>query len=215
MGVLYSMFPVLVCDEVPANVHPYADSGWCFSEITIATLGGQLNEFSPGFACEFADLGNDFFDSFNLHLSTKKFRSEDDRDTVRNICTDFARKRRLVDAIKQNRPTEIEAIIGDVADPAQLQRLLDLPTDPSLNTMLHRAVAMRSAVGVRIFIQAGARIDLRNLHGDLPHQFRMFPRFGAAAAAYRQPPSFANLHSGVVCAAVGAIVVEDMSDDSS
>ena len=115
----------------------------------------------------------------------------------------------------QNRPIEIKAILRVVSDPAQLQRLLDLPTDPSLNTMLHRAVAMRSAAGVRVLTQAGARRDLKQLYGDQPHQFRMFPRCSAAAAAYRQPSSFANLHCGAVCAAVGAIVFEDISDDQS
>lgn len=47
MSVLYSMFPVLVCDEVPESTTSYFDSGWCFAELVTASLGGQLSLLSP------------------------------------------------------------------------------------------------------------------------------------------------------------------------
>jgi len=46
MGMLYSTFPVLVLDDVPDGVQPYSSSGWCFSELSIAKLGGQLQRYS-------------------------------------------------------------------------------------------------------------------------------------------------------------------------
>ena len=50
ISVLYSTFQVLVCDEVPEDVPSYFDSGWCFSELVTASLGGQLAVFSPKWA---------------------------------------------------------------------------------------------------------------------------------------------------------------------
>merc|ERR1712203_543524 len=47
MGVLYSMFPVLVLSEVPPGVRDYFTSGWCFSEFVSALLGDQLQSYAP------------------------------------------------------------------------------------------------------------------------------------------------------------------------
>ena len=47
MGSLYSMLPVLICEEVPEGMEPYETSGWCFVEKSIATLGNQLSQYSP------------------------------------------------------------------------------------------------------------------------------------------------------------------------
>merc|ERR1712032_1294114 len=56
MGLLYSMFPVLVLDDVNEDSHPYNDSGWCFCELSIAALGGQLEPLSPEFSTSFSSL---------------------------------------------------------------------------------------------------------------------------------------------------------------
>ena len=54
MGLLYSMFAVLVLDQVVPAVAPYHASGWCFSEVHTALLGGQLERFSPHYENDIA-----------------------------------------------------------------------------------------------------------------------------------------------------------------
>ncbi len=91
MGVLYSMFQVLVCDEVPEGVASYSDSGWCFSELMTASLGGQLAVFSPEWAAgsqapftsrqtAFQSGGafdiDDLLDAVSTELRNKVFREE-------------------------------------------------------------------------------------------------------------------------------------------
>merc|ERR1712184_173430 len=48
MGTLYSTFPVLALTEAPPgdDSHDYFGSGWCTCELTVATLGKQLQTFS-------------------------------------------------------------------------------------------------------------------------------------------------------------------------
>merc|ERR1711988_1774642 len=59
MGTLYSIYPVLVLPEVTAVVHPYRDSGWCFSEFVTALLGRQLGLYSP-------EIAEDYFEPKNI-----------------------------------------------------------------------------------------------------------------------------------------------------
>ena len=49
MPLLYATFNVCIFSEVVDQVTPYQDSGWCFAEMTIATLSRQLMFFSPEF----------------------------------------------------------------------------------------------------------------------------------------------------------------------
>ena len=59
--------------------------------------------------------------------------------------------------------------------------ILDQSVDASQNTPLHIAVQAGFADIVRVLLDAGANPQLRNVYGDTPSQWRMWPRLGAAA----------------------------------
>jgi len=204
MGSLYSMLPVLVCEEVPEGVAPYDTSGWCFSELNIANLGNQLSVYSPQHVQPFLETSG-HLDKFEGSLQTKVFFKECDRHAVLNIGNDFLRKRRLMDAIKEKRASDINVICTEL-NGDRLQDLLDQPVDQVLNTCLHLAVAARFEDGVKILMHHGANPKLRNLHGDTPTQWFMWSRVGAAAKACRQSrpdrPSTTNTDADVVEAKV-------------
>merc|ERR1719356_1120348 len=46
VGLLYTMFPVMVCPEVADWNEPYFTSGWCFSEWEQSELCGTLSTYS-------------------------------------------------------------------------------------------------------------------------------------------------------------------------
>jgi len=184
MGILYSTFPVLVCPEVSAHAHSYDHSGWCFSEITIANLGNQLETYSPTF-CK--DINVEEFEAgFEGSLAGKNFVNEADRKTVRNIVNDFLRKRRLIEGVKRRDEQCMTTVLSELSlSGSRLQSLLDQPIDPKLNTILHVAVAMRFQRGAEILIDYGARCDLLNVKGDSPLQWYLFPRLSRTAWACR------------------------------
>ena len=184
MGSLYSMFPVMVCEEVAEGVAPYETSGWCFLERSIATLGHQLHTYSPQFSIEYNSL-DDFLVTFKVELREKHFLHESDRRVAENIGSDYALKRRLVDAIQAKDLDGVGTILGEL-DGERLQNLLDRPIDDLQNTMLHKAVMNGFEAGVQALIHHGAKSSLRNLRGDLADQWFMWPRLGRAAAAARK-----------------------------
>eukprot|EP00929_Paragymnodinium_shiwhaense_P001324 TRINITY_DN101548_c0_g1_i2.p3 TRINITY_DN101548_c0_g1~~TRINITY_DN101548_c0_g1_i2.p3 ORF type:complete len:182 (+),score=8.03 TRINITY_DN101548_c0_g1_i2:776-1321(+) len=74
MGALYSMYPVLVLQEVTQDVHPYFSSGWCSSEFYTALLAKQLERFSP-----------EAILSFKEHLDASGARMS--YTTLANLCS--------------------------------------------------------------------------------------------------------------------------------
>ena len=192
MGSLYSMFPVMVCEEVAEGVAPYETSGWCFLERSIATLGHQLHTYSPQFSidCAFKEellkrSPRDFLVTFKAELQGKIFFDEEDRRVCETIGHDYVLKRRLVDAIQAKDLDGVGTILGEL-NGERLQNLLDGPIDDLQNTMLHKAVMNGFEAGVQALIHHGANSSLRNLRGDLADQWFMWPRLGRAAAAARK-----------------------------
>merc|ERR1719353_2451953 len=113
MGSLYSMFPVLVCAEVAEGSEPYENSGWCFLERSIATLGHELHTYSPQFSIVYASL-DDFLVTFKAELRGKHFLHEQDCCVAENIGSDYALKGRLVDAIQAKDLDGLGAILGEL-----------------------------------------------------------------------------------------------------
>lgn len=191
MSALYSTFPVLVMDEVQQGAHPYLESGWCFSELVVATLGNSLSPYSPDMAGvlafqQFADQKMDesnapsFEAAFQSELLTKKFSDETDATAVIDIMQDFLNKRLLVDAIRASDAEAVDRILSRFAGD-RLQMVLDQPADPILSTPLHIAVSVNSVDITKLLLEHGARLDLRNLHGDLASEWLLLPRLRAAA----------------------------------
>ena len=184
MGSLYSMFPVMVCEEVAEGVAPYETSGWCFLERSIATLGHTLQTYSPQFSIDYTSVDG-FLVTFQAELQGKVFFEEEDRCLCETIGHDYVLKRRLVDAIQAKDLDAAGTILGEL-DGERLQNLLDRPIDDLQNTMLHKAVMNGFEAGVQALIHHGAKSSLRNLRGDLADQWFMWPRLGRAAAAARK-----------------------------
>ena len=192
MSVLYSTFQVLVCDEVPDGVALYSDSGWCFSELVTAELGGQLACFSPDYVrasrasqttwhtalhTAFATDGAFDFDNMlgilNTALNRKQFRDESDRAVVRSLFRGFLIKHMIVRAIRR-RDISLLALALSLVEPnavGTIGDVLDQPVDDVLNTPLHSAVAHGFRDGARMLVQKGARCNVANLRGDTPLQF--------------------------------------------
>jgi hypothetical protein len=152
MSVLYSIFPVIVCDEVPLGVPSCFDSGWCFSELATASLGGQLAVFSPewaaisraklttwqpGFQTE-GDFDLDkLLEAFGTELDRKIFREDTDCTSVRALVRSFLLKSLLVRAIRRRDISMLSLALSFM----DLGELLDQPVDHALNTPLHTAIA--------------------------------------------------------------------------
>jgi len=217
MGMLYSMFPVLVCEEVTGTVVPYTESGWCFSELHVALLGGQLDKYSsqcgvvqklakPPHSSEGDELQH-FVDTTNESLDGKFFQEEENRATVRGIIGRFVLKGRLVDAVRNRHAGRLAEVLSDL-EHRQLRGFLDEPVDELMNTPLHLAVARGFTSGVRQLLSSGANPTLRNLRGDTPVQYFLLPRLGSAASACRA------VHSSLAAGAgdpeqIGAAFIED------
>jgi len=186
MGLLYSQFPVMVLSEVTPDVHPYEDSGWCFSELSIARFGDRLTRFSPAYAREETHVRDSVLHS---DLSTKRFFDENDRRVVAALLADFSLKDLLFTAVKNKESSMVNDLLAPMPN-YRKYALLDQPIDDSLDTLLHRAVAGRSLELVLILLKHGAHPRLLNLRGDTAGQWFMFPRCSAAARhclALREP----------------------------
>lgn len=199
MGALYSFFPVMALEEVVENTHSYWESGWCFSELSIATLGRQLHQYSShmesrtctqGEACKIKDSGSvkAFLEAFQKELEEKHFAAEGDRGVVAGLVRGYLSKRLLVDAIAADSHGQFKEVLAGIAH-EELQALLEQPVDSRLNTLLHMAVQRRSLPIARELLLRGAQPRLRNLRGDTPAQCQMLPRVSAAARLCRRPPS--------------------------
>jgi len=189
MGALYSTFPVLVLDEVDEGSHPYLMSGWCFSELTIARLGRQLDMFSPEFAepllaTSFLGRKADILARFGEELEEKVFFNEADRLTVRMLFYDYVLKRWLVDAIRQGNTCEARIILLQLST-FRRQVMLSSCADSMLNTPLHLAVNTGCVQMVRVLRDLGADPRLRNLRGDTAAQWLLVPQLRRAALACR------------------------------
>ena len=200
MGTLYATFPVLVLNEVPDGDtdHNYVDSGWCACELAVAMLGQTLHQFSSeqlraqmrGSHIELSmsnmdsDAAAEFEARARVEINAKYFLHESDRDVALGIVRGFRAKRVLVDAIlrKDLDTTQIQLFHLSLQG---LSSTLDEPVDENLNTLLHLAVRVKFASAVRELLSHGAKVSLRNLRGDTPTQWCLFPRCSNAAALCR------------------------------
>jgi len=202
MGALYSFFPVMILDQVAAGLSPYDKSGWCFSEVMIATLGKQLHPYSSSYrpadslsiqlptdptALSSAKSVEEFMGKVNEELATKIFFNPADRDCVRGIVSDFLAKRRLIDSIIMGDKSEVSNILMSLP-PQRQQNMLDQAVDKTLNTPLHLAVQRGHSEVVKTLMQYGADPHTPNLWGDMPTQRFCFPRVNQAARVCRKTP---------------------------
>ena len=196
MSVLYSMFPVLVCDEVPDGVASYMVSGWCFAELLTASLGGRLSVFSPDYAqtqdfltlfsasgCDATDL-HDGICALDVQLSQKSFRAASDRTVVQSLIRGFLLKRILCEAVRRRELDRLSWVLHET-DPSVVAGLLDQPVDDMLNTPLHLAVAQGFTEGALMLVDFGAHGFLKNIRGDTSVQRFGVPICSRAALAVR------------------------------
>lgn len=214
MGALYTTYQVIVLPEVTAGVHPYFASGWCFSELCSAMLTKKLDEYSPETVSDYMKHLEDshkshemsecihdvlhrdlslgvlvmFEHMFSAELAQKKFFSEGDRQTVSGIIEGFVLKRLLMDSVAKQDLSELQRLLSRLKD-VGLTATIDHALDESLDTLVHIACRLPSAEIVDSLIENGADPSVRNLRGDLPTQFFMFPRFAAGARACRAKQS--------------------------
>eukprot|EP00928_Gymnodinium_smaydae_P004656 TRINITY_DN11587_c0_g1_i1.p1 TRINITY_DN11587_c0_g1~~TRINITY_DN11587_c0_g1_i1.p1 ORF type:complete len:464 (+),score=61.73 TRINITY_DN11587_c0_g1_i1:38-1393(+) len=192
MSVLYSMFPVLVCDEVHADSMDYLQSGWCYSEVSVAALGKQLDFLSSRVLHDLqltqmpnelqGDALQDMKTRFEKDLQTKSFFYTKDRKVVRNIFGGFVLKAQLLNAIEQKKAPEVREVLHEIRQQG-FEMLLDQPVDGRLNTLLHvMAVGVSFREATVDLLEFGANASLRNIAGDCPWQWKMFPRLSNTAA---------------------------------
>eukprot|EP00928_Gymnodinium_smaydae_P097760 TRINITY_DN8931_c0_g3_i1.p1 TRINITY_DN8931_c0_g3~~TRINITY_DN8931_c0_g3_i1.p1 ORF type:complete len:593 (-),score=68.88 TRINITY_DN8931_c0_g3_i1:189-1745(-) len=191
MSVFYSMFPVMVCPEVAAGCAEYSISGWCFSEVSVAALGKQLDLFSSSFVQEArpaempsvlqGDALQALKANFENELGTKIFVYESDRSIVRDLYDGFLLKAQLRDAIDKKDAPSFQRVLGEI-QAKHLEILLDQPIDLRLNTLLHLAVTRKFHEAVLGLLECGADVSLKNISGDSPWQWKMLPRFCNSAA---------------------------------
>eukprot|EP00928_Gymnodinium_smaydae_P097759 TRINITY_DN8931_c0_g2_i1.p1 TRINITY_DN8931_c0_g2~~TRINITY_DN8931_c0_g2_i1.p1 ORF type:complete len:625 (-),score=99.65 TRINITY_DN8931_c0_g2_i1:115-1989(-) len=191
MSVLYSMFPVMVCDEVAPDCTEYLTSGWCYSELAVAALGKQLDFFSSRMAQESqlaqmhsavqGDALQALKANFERELASKLFREDSDRAIVREIFDGFLLKAQLRNAIETHNTPEVQRVLSEIRRRG-LEHLLDQPVDLSLNTLLHLAVARRFHEATAALLEFGADVLLTNIVGDAPWQWKMLPRLCNTAA---------------------------------
>ena len=194
IGTLYSMFPVLVLDAVMDGVPPYHTSGWCFAELTTAALGKQLIKYSHDHE-ENAAIGRDtslghasatsiFQVAFEAELAQKIFFFNSDRVIVRNIVNDYVSKRRLMEAIDRKDRNAVLSVLLELPN-GRRQVMINQPVDETLNTPLHRAVQIGCVEVAQLLINHGADPNWKNVRGDHPAQWFIFPRMRRAAQACR------------------------------
>jgi len=166
MGLLYSMFPVLILEEVNHGIQPYSSSGWCFSESNIALLGHQLHMFSQAshlWVRASIFIWETFQDTFDQGLEDKIFFPESDRTIVKNIMKDFFYKRQVMEAIQRRRVNHVQRVLSNIVENRRWS-ILDQLVDQILNTPLHVAVRVGDTEVVRALIASGPH--LTNIRGD-------------------------------------------------
>jgi len=194
MGTLYSTFPVMICDEVPEGVAKYEDSGWCFCELCIASLGKQLKTYNlrnlilkaiSSRRLSGTGSTNSFLAYVAEQIESKNFHFQGDRNTVQSIIDRFSYKSILAEAIAAQNDTELSNLLASLKSRG-LQDLLNQPIDAALNTPLHLAVKQGFKAGVMQLMHSGAALGPRNLCGDTAVQCYMWPRLRSAAFACRR-----------------------------
>eukprot|EP00931_Biecheleriopsis_adriatica_P103875 TRINITY_DN78666_c0_g1_i1.p1 TRINITY_DN78666_c0_g1~~TRINITY_DN78666_c0_g1_i1.p1 ORF type:complete len:559 (+),score=91.73 TRINITY_DN78666_c0_g1_i1:45-1679(+) len=207
MGALYTMYPVIVLQEVTPGVSPYESSGWCFSEFCSALLTKQLGKYSAAAVAEYTNnsafscigmildmaeestitnqVDKKFIELFDADLSKRKFFNEDDREVVRRIVLGYLVIRQLTDAVRQGAQSEAERLLAHVKE-LDLLHVLHQAVDDSLDTLLHIAVQSGSKSIAKILIDAGASPEVLNYRGDRPDQWLLLPRCNEAAGFCRQ-----------------------------
>jgi len=210
MGALYTMYPVLVLQDVTGDVHPYWYSGWCFSEFASSLLTRKLDEYSSEAIADYenwltqgrhaaglvsllaeailnADIAPRILELFDADLNEKKFFADSDRETVRDIVHGYVLIRQLSDAVMQGTVAETTALLAKLWEKG-LTGQLDHAVDASLDTLLHKAVSSGNADITQLLLDAGSSPAQLNLRGDRPDQWFMLPRCSAAAQACRAAP---------------------------
>jgi len=142
------------------------------------------------FAAKAADTNHDLLALARLleeGLWSKTFLQETDREVVRDIIRGFTAKRRLMQSIETNSLLDLEAVLEELREGHRLN-FLDQPVDAKLNTPLHLAVNAGFTEGVRMLLDFGADKTLRNLSGDTPVQWYIWPRRSKAARVCREFP---------------------------
>jgi len=216
LGAMYTMYQVLVIPEVSGDLHSYFSSGWCFSEFCTAMLSQKLEQFSAEALTEYtrsaegkrdaedgetvlstetlkhlssgtltAEGAADFSRIFEADLNNKKFHKEGHRMVVRGIVNGYLLIRLLIEAVRNQNEANIQSLLTELAN-KQLEMTLQTPVDESLDTLLHIAVRLPSVKIILALLRAGADPDARNLSGDTPSQFYMFPRLRAGARLCRE-----------------------------
>merc|ERR1711908_237331 len=97
----------------------------------------------------------------------------------------FVLKRKLIDAIRNN-PSEVDNALAEIQSFGLTSTILGQPVDECLNTPLHIAVEAGDVASVTALLQHGADPTQRNLRGDTPSQFFLWPKIHLAACTVRQ-----------------------------
>jgi hypothetical protein len=188
MGLLYSSFPVIILETVPEGVAPYWHSGWCYCELNISYLGGQLDTYSSQQIAdrpELAKAKENFLAAFGENIGSKIFFADSDRTVVKNIVNDFYRKKRILVAIDAKQAMEVKDTLAEIDDQERMWALLDQAIDERQNTALHVAVSTGCKEVVDVLLENGANPNLLNVRGDKPCQLFGWPRLRKAARRSR------------------------------
>jgi len=194
MGALYTMYPVVVIPEVLPEVHPYSSSGWCYCEFEQALLYNRLSQFSAAYMEELGSSSGaskcqdmllsggfdeqaaaDFLSDFEANLLEKKFFFEGDRETVRSIVGAKMLLPQLNAAIKDQDATRTVTYLNKLRE-AKLVAAINQPLDDSGDVVLHIAMRLPSVEIQELLLNfEGVDTDVRNIMGDSPKQFLLFP----------------------------------------
>lgn len=200
MGTLYSINQVLILPEVPDGdtLHEYVSSGWCTCELMIGMLGRTLHKYSEDEAGRIGRRSQLDLSTQNLdetvaarferqsleEIASKHFLYESDRVVALGIIQSFLSKRMLADAIRRKDMPSVRKHLVNLSNKG-LVATLDEPVDDRNNTLLHVAVEVGCEESVQELLAFGATPDLRNLRGDTPSQWFLFPRCRRAATVLR------------------------------
>jgi len=186
----------MVSPEVTGTSESFLSSGWCYSESCTAWLGDQLGLFPSNNELRLRldeqiphveDLPTVGL-KLDRSLRKKTFLYDGDRFIARTMIGGFVLKWRLVNALQQKLALELDSVLRELAE-GGFECIVNQPVDASLNTPLHYAVAVNFCVGVQLLLDAGADKYARNIYGDSPVQFFLFPRLREAARLCRRLPT--------------------------
>lgn len=176
-GLLYTMFPVMVCPEVSAGVSSYSSSGWCFCEWEQSKLCQTLSPYSLDTVAALTDTeGVLSLESIEWELQEKQFRCEPDREIVRDIVRGTWIRRQLLAAVVAQHVEKVFALLKELSD-QNLIYTISFPVDSSsLDSLLHVATKLPSKEITASLIDYGADQTRPNHRGEQPGDFFVFPR---------------------------------------